>query len=737
MKREVKKCDVRVDRNLTISMIGYRAAPVWQVWLCVWVAGSASTWLTVGANPADYAPTTPSVSSSDKKLEGTCDASYEGGGCKAAISGDDAAECTLYLARSSIPGAGLGIFTTVAKKVGDSIDTLGDGCIPLIDLHWHHAQYDPHAGVHALDPFTDYLWSGQSMGMHEETLRNDVEALCPGLDCAINCHMGLSNVAKAIPKYDDGSASATIQRGQWADGGPNAGLNARHGNPGAGANSPYVNMSTVATRAIPAGSELFKAYGDGWFLGRGHIFGNIPLTDDYPRATELLAAFPGLQRNGSTAALLENALARELFESVIVAIKTRFDSRTLNALPNTWEEAVVAIEANDVANAWQSHHTVSLEYLKREGVCMDHITVKRSRLWQAGQGAFAKRSLSAGTIITKSPLLHILSHDWANMYNFSTTSTKLFEHHQRLPPHEMQRRQQNQKPESWIRLMNEVYQKQLVLNYCYGSRDSSLLLCPYGGGVNYINHNKALQNVRVEWATNFDIVHNDTAVQQGTIPDFEVSTRPQLAFQYIATRDIPAGEELYLDYGDEWETAWLDHVATYRERSSSLDPYISAQLFNSEFGDKPVRTEREQQMDPYPTNLQIRCHRALLVGSPPIPMPTARTVYRWSDRDYGLPCRVLDRFIEPADERLQEEATPPAAALLYTIQVEWLADEGEIGSPDATRTLTWIERTDVPRSAIRYFDVPGTTDLHQPAAFRHHVGIPDEIFPAQWRNLVG
>jgi SET domain len=721
-------------------MVGLsRAAPCrngWQVWLCVWVAGSTSSWLTIGANPTDNAPTTPSVSTSDRQLEGTCDASYDGG-CNAAISGDSA-ECTLYLARSSIPGAGLGIFTTVAKKAGDSIDTIGDGCIPLIDLHWHHAQYDPLSKVHSLDPFTDYLWSGQSMGMHEETLRNDVEALCPGLDCAINCHLGLSNVAKAIPKYDDGSASATIERGQWVNGGPNTGINARDRNPGAGAYSPYIHMSTVATREIPAGSELFKAYGDGWFLGRGDLFGNIPLSDDYPKATELLATFPGLNKhNTGTAPLLKNALAKELYESVIVAIKARFDSRTLNALPNTWEEAVVAIEANDVATAWQPHHTVSLEYLQREGVCMDHVTVKRSRLWQAGQGAFAKRSFSAGTIITKSPLLHILSHDWANMYNFSTSSAKLFEHHQRLRPHEIQRRQQNQKPESWIRIMNEVYQKQLVLNYCYGSRDSSILLCPYGGGVNYINHNKTLQNVRVEWATNFDIVHNATAVREGTIADFEVSNRPQLAFQYIATRDIPAGEELYMDYGDEWETAWLDHVATYRQRSSSTDPYVSAQLFNSEFGDKPVRTEREQQMDPYPTNLQMRCHRALLVGSPPVTIPTYRIVYRWSDRDYGLPCRVLDRFVEPAGEDLQGETRPPAAGLLYTIHVEWLADEGEIGSPDATRTLTWIERTDVPRSAIRFFDVPGTTDLNQPAAFRHHVGIPDEIFPPQWRNLVG
>jgi hypothetical protein len=50
-------------------------------------------------------------------------------------------------------------------------------------------------------------------------------------------------------------------------------------------------------------------------------------------------------------------------------------------------------------------------------------------------------------------------------------------------------------------------------------------------------------------------------------------------------------------------------------------------------------------------------------------------------------------------------------------------------------TVTWLERTNVPRHAIRFFDRPGTTDLHLANAFRRAIQIPDHMFPQQWRNV--
>ena len=39
-----------------------------------------------------------------------------------------------------------------------------------------------------------------------------------------------------------------------------------------------------------------------------------------------------------------------------------------------------------------------------------------------------------------------------------------------------------------------------------------------------------------------------------------------------------------------------------------------------------------------------------------------------------------------------------------------------------------------PREAIHFFVVPYETDQQMPTAFRHAIGIPDEMLPAQWKR---
>lgn len=52
------------------------------------------------------------------------------------VSGESSpsSTCTLYIAESTIPGAGLGIFTTVEKFPGEEIG-YGDLCIPLVGTY--------------------------------------------------------------------------------------------------------------------------------------------------------------------------------------------------------------------------------------------------------------------------------------------------------------------------------------------------------------------------------------------------------------------------------------------------------------------------------------------------------------------------------------------------------------------------------------------------------------------------
>ena len=143
------------------------------------------------------------------------------------------------IAESTIPNAGLGIFSTVELRRGETVGN-GDKAIPLIDIYWHNDQ-------DFFYPFGDYVWNGNVMGMTPEVEQGDVDAYWPGLDCMINCNLALLNVKKAIPTYDE----AGMHRATY---------------PGAGAISYYDKGITEVKRDIPAGGELFKFYGDHWYV---------------------------------------------------------------------------------------------------------------------------------------------------------------------------------------------------------------------------------------------------------------------------------------------------------------------------------------------------------------------------------------------------------------------------------------------------------------------------------------
>jgi hypothetical protein len=62
-------------------------------------------------------------------------------------------ECTLYMAQSTIPHAGLGIFTGIPRAPGETLGS-GDVLIPVIDL-WYHL--DAPMSEEHLDPTADYM----------------------------------------------------------------------------------------------------------------------------------------------------------------------------------------------------------------------------------------------------------------------------------------------------------------------------------------------------------------------------------------------------------------------------------------------------------------------------------------------------------------------------------------------------------------------------------------------------
>lgn len=534
--------------------------------------------------------------------------------------------------------------------------------------------------------FGDYVWDGKDMGMQWESIHDDVTTFWPGMDALVNCHSALPNVEKATPIYsEDGLHRST--------------------HPGAGAVSPYHAGPSYVTRHIPAGGELFKYYGDSWFTTREHRFGRLPLAGDYENIIFYISSIQAIAnviatRRAAAGKTDVLEMGSVIYNELIRPIKDMWDSRRLNALHDfTYEEMLKATVANDMGLLIQPNATRSVEWLNENGKCIDHIVQGPSTIDGAGQGAFAKRFLPKGTIITGTPLLHNPNSDQFIVYNQHPDTTE-----DGVPVHR--------------RMIDSVRGRQLMYNYCFGHPDSSILLCPDSAGVNYINHASSISssdsdnkqptaNVRIQWAKDGMTSHRDEWLKKTPEEMYELGSF--LAFDYVALRDIQEGEEIFLDYGPDWEKAWSDHVQNWFKSDAADPSYVSSTQMNSR--KESLRTLEEQKIDPYPGNLVIMCHLSLRERY------TDFSQLEWEDGDHGTPCDVLSRHV---DEKTGVES--------YNVAMRYIHHHSD-GDREVSRI---VEK--VPRVGMKFLDRQYTTDLHMTQAFRHFIGIADDIMPDQWKN---
>ena len=193
-------------------------------------------------------------------------------------------------------------------------------------------------------------------------------------------------------------------------------------------------------------------------------------------------------------------------------------------------------------------HVRSESWIREHGLCLEHLVAKPSTIPFAGRGAFAQHDLTQGQVIVPAPILHIVDQRALDMYN---------EDGERLPD-----------------------TKQLLLNYCIGHAESSVLLCPNTNAI-LINHyqrqfpayqelglvpdltdddtnQKAAPNARFQWSS-YDATSDEW--RQLTMDElWDQGTQRGLFMEVVALRDIRRGEEVTVDYGPDWERAWNRHV---------------------------------------------------------------------------------------------------------------------------------------------------------------------------------
>ena len=647
-------------------------------------------------------------------------------------------ECGLYLAPSTLPGAGIGVFLGNRRvDKNDHLLSTGDHTIPIVDrLLFTESEDSPLRSMSHSFLLTQYTWKAESH--YVEDLGVDyVTLMSPGIPAAANSFMDFVNV-KVLPtryiiprnRHHRRRHHHHHHHNSDSDGSDvGSTLFHRRSDPGAGAITYHHTRYVTARRNIQPGEEILLGYGDSWFKSRRHKLGPIPITGDHAKADKLLKKFRAqvqeeqqdfkihahsnrtstrriitnsntrVLSNSSDREVLTSTAVQNMWEEFLVEQKRIYgeDSTVLAALPSK-EELGAVFQAPSLYDWKLSHLRRDMTWLEEHGVCADNFHMGPSTLPQAGNGAFASRSLRKGSVVLPVPLLHIPDRKILSMFRVDTNATD----------------------DDGNRVAKVDFSKpkppQLLLNYCLGHRDSTMILTSSGTSFHWINHNQTLANVQLRWASPERSQHKPSILEKTVKEITEEVKSASLAMELVALRDIKAGEEIFLDYGDEWQRAWEDHVREWKPPASAAS-YVSAYEMNRDFPYHLFRTESEQDKEPYPSNLMLKFHKKFQAEKDRTkfledhPDPVTEYDSGWQ-RAYSTECRVLER------------KKGAGSRILYTIEIY----------DDNLHSEKVLE--DVPQEAIFFQDRPYTSDQFLDNAFRHDIRIPDELFPEAWKNLL-
>jgi hypothetical protein len=270
-------------------------------------------------------------------------------------------------------------------------------------------------------------------------------------------------------------------------------------------------------RKLQAGEEIFLNYGhcsdEGSDLFSSPDWSSlIAKTNDYKLATNVAIYLLSvhLSKPLSTDEYQHLINTTKVYQGEIVSGRVRL------LLPNTIEELIQVLAVDPELPLEQKlarfvgKAISSPEWIKENGFCLENLRPAPSTLPNAGQGAFAQNVIEKGEIIVPVPLLHVMDREA-------------------------------------FRLPDDKYQ--LMLNYCFGHEESSLLLCPLTNAV-LINHCSSHRqqcgpegpNAVLQWSTGWEPRQDEFTNM--TIAELGEQPGRGLAFEVIATRRIEPGEEV-------------------------------------------------------------------------------------------------------------------------------------------------------------------------------------------------
>jgi len=620
-------------------------------------------------------------------------------------------QCTIYFAPSSLKGfPGYGIYTTRDLWKGERILGGPDGVSIPVEQPRRRTDFPKKDLVQKWTRLWGDYWWGR--GVPDHVMYEDSAGVVDyqiGFGFLPNHHCLIDSLDPQYPPnapYEDSLAQ-------------------RFESPGAGAFSYSKGREFISFKDVGAGEELFMNYGWCKHDQRGPPWTKDAfLTEDFDRASTYIWLRIG-----------PNAVATFNYDdagNVILDPPMSDDRLAKQLVPSTKQEvqelAAQPLTRKDLPIYLSKHKGVNrrtTEWIKDNGMCLETMKPRTSTLPHAGQGGFAQHKVKQGDIIVPAPALHIMDRAVLNLYD-KTGKTKV-----------------------GVRLL---------LNYCFSHPKSTVLLCPNTNAVliNHCSHRKKQcgpegPNADIRWSSGWDETSNSW--RKMSLSELGQQEHRGLSFEIIATRDINPGDEVFLDYGIEWEKAWEAHVKKWKSPKHPSLPkqWISAKEANED-SEAPILKELMVGMPNLQKGKEFATDPYLFTGcvywpskadnDPVYKKPPADDWNTWKATE------ILEEFSDDGETyhywRSGGYATH-SDGIHWPCSVMWKESHSRyvvrIHQQPWQETMPWDENGtprllyNYPRSSIHYFVMPDSSDQHLPGVFRHPLVMKDEVFPEQWKNL--
>jgi hypothetical protein len=244
---------------------------------------------------------------------------------------------------------------------------------------------------------------------------------------------------------------------------------------------------------------------------------------------------------------------------------------------------------------------------------------------------------------------------------------------------------------------------QLLLNECFGHHDSDILLLPLGYPAQTIRHGSPA-NVGIRWSNKLTN-QSHLAMPPHYVTSKTLLHHQQLGFSYFALRDILPGEELFMDFGEDW--SWEKHPSKPSQQHV-LQPAVRASVLNE--NERVIRTIQEQQQNPYPGNVLLTCWYRVDYHN--LGEDETHHEVEWNPSIHYAclrPCSIQNRQDDFYTALMHARHLDPYESDCYL---------------EGTHIVSRI-----PRNSIQFVDLPLAQEGE---TFRHWKGVSPDFYPPAW-----